>query len=885
MFRLAQFVAIALVGLMAFAIQPVDAAKRVALVIGNANYEHLPPLRTPPGDARKVAETLRAADFEVFVETDLGKRDLEKVVRRFLGAMEPDGVSLLYYSGHAVQVGGHNHIIPVTARVESPYDLDIETMNVSHIVKYMRENSRVRLVFLDACRDNPFKGTRIFDDQPLARSGDSPGGGLASIRGGAGTLVAFSTEPGAIALDGKGGLSPFTRAFSEHALTPAIDIRRVLSRVRRDVMQATAGQQIPWENCSLIDDFFLVAPKPAPVVQPLHKVIADPGQPLVDVRLPAPIAAEGGQLALVFDDLPKAGRLMMGETPVEAGRRYPIATLQDLRFAGGGADAAGAVELAAYRVLDNWGNQASGAIAIAIAPAGAGSAADGSGEQARPTAVDPADRMPPERALFDALRSAAAGVSGIYAGVGPQPLGLTLGEFPAKDTCAHCLKVAEAPAAGVLSIGPRVLNRGDRLGASDLDALAYSLSREPAGPNPFRLEVVDRQGASIGTIDLKADARLHPCDEFAGEPLDLQGVAPGVLSNEIDVERARAHCLAASADFPHVPRFLFQYGRAEYAAGNSAKARELFMLAANAGHIRAWHKLGKIEEYGAVGAVDLPKAAAYFDKAAIKGDPYALYSLGKLTFYGRGVAMDRKAGLAMMLQGAEMGHTFAMNELGAIFRRGEEVKQNLQRAVTYFSASTVREDIYGFNNLALVFLSGDGVPRDYKRALTLFLKADRGGHPDAANNIGRMYFNGWGVDRNADLAASWYEKAAWRGSAHAANNRAWIAIKGSGGEGRNADPSLAARYWALAVVLGRRETTQQALEALGRLPDPVKTAAVQQMLKEDGLYAGSIDGRSGPGTQGGLAQALDNVPADATGQLVELTRKKWIGSRPRFDLL
>ena len=167
----------------------------------------------------------------------------------------------------------------------------------------------------------------------------------------------------------------------------------------------------------------------------------------------------------------------------------------------------------------------------------------------------------------------------------------------------------------------------------------------------------------------------------------------------------------------------------------------------------------------------------------------------------------------------------------------------------------------------------------------LFLKADPGGHPDAANNIGRMYFNGWGVDRNADLAASWYEKAAWRGSAHAANNRAWIAIKGSGGDGRNADPSLAARYWALAVVLGRRETTRQALEALGRLPDQIKTAAVQQMLREGGLYAGAIDGMSGPGTQGGLARALDNVPTDATGQLVELTRKKWIGSRPRFDLL
>jgi TPR repeat protein len=877
MFRFARFLAIAILAFSVVGTTQGAAAKRVALIIGNAAYEHLPPLRTPPADAQKIAETLRAADFEVFVETDLDKRRLEKVVRRFLGAMEPDGVSLLYYSGHAVQVGGHNHIIPVSARVESPYDLDMETMNVSHVIQYMRENSRVRLIFLDACRDNPFKGTRIFADKPLTRSGGRPDGGLASIQGGAGTLIAFSTEPGSIALDGKGGLSPFTRAFAKHATTPAIDIRRVLSRVRRDVMEATSGQQIPWENSSLIDDFFLVDRKPAPLVQRLHKVTVDPARNMVDVRLPAPVAAEGGELALIFDDLPKAGRLMLGERPVQAGERYPISAVQSLRFSGAGIGS-GQVELAAYRVLDTWGNEASGTIALAISPQVPGETS----QTRRGEAAVRRERTQPERAIFAALKTAAPAITSIYAGVGPQPLGAALGKTAAGAACAHCIKVAAAPSAGLLRIGERILGRGDRFGASDLDRLAFSLAREPGGDNTFTLEVVDGQGTSVGAVDLKAEAKLHPCDEFAGEPLDLQGVAPGVLSNDIDVAKASAHCLAASADFPHVARFLFQYGRAQYAGGHSAKAREVFQLAANAGHIRAWHKLGKIAEYGAIGAVDLTKAAQHFEKAATKGDPYGLYSLGKLIFYGRGVEMNRQKGLAMMLQGAEMGHTFAMNELGAIFRRGDEVKQDLARAVTYFSASTVREDIYGFNNLALVFLNGDGVPKDYKRALTLFLEAERGGHPDATNNIGRMYFNGWGVARNVELAASWYEKAAWRGSAHGANNRAWIAIKGANGA---ADPALAARYWALAIVLGRRETTEAALSALRRLPEVATTTAIQQMLKERGLYAGAIDGKAGAGTANGLAQALKRVPADSHRQLIELTRQKWIGSRPRFDLL
>ncbi len=854
------------------------AAKRIALVIGNADYKHLPPLRTPHGDADKVAELLRAANFEVFIGKDLGKLALEKSIRQFLGAMEKDGVSLLYYSGHAVQVAGHNHIIPVSARVESTYDLDVETMNLSHILKYMRENSRVRLVFLDACRDNPFKSKNLFQSAPLSRSANSSGDGLAAISGGAGTLIAFSTEPGAIALDGKGGLSPFTRAFVSHARAPAIDIRRVLSRVRRDVLASTAGQQIPWENSSLIDDFFLFAPKPAPIVEPIHKVTVTAGREMVDVGLPEPVTSDGGKPRVVFDKLPDAGSLYAGDEPVKVGEQYQLAAVRGLRYAPGNA-AAGGVHLAPYRVVDAWGNSASGAIVFAISQTG-------DAPRAVTPAAKPAQRSILSDALVTALRDKADKLPPIFAGVGAQPLQLTVPDDAAK-ACHHCLKLAAAPSAGQLQLSDRTLSIGDRIDIGALSQLAYGVSVAPKEKQSIELHVLDRLGEELGTVKLSTDVKLHPCDLAAGEPLDLQGVGDGVLANEIQPGTARAICLAASADHPAVPRFIFQYARAEYAAGNADKARQLFELAAKQGHIRAYHKLGKMYEYGAGVDVDLSLAAAYFEKAAVKGDPYGLHSLGKLMFYGRGVKVDREEGLAKMLQAAEMGHTFAMNELGAIFRRGDNVKKNANRAVTYFSASTLRNDIYGFNNLALVFLNGDGVPKDYEKALTLFVRAHRGGHPRAANNIGRMYYNGWGTEKNIGLAASWYEIAAWRGSGHAANNRAWIAYKGEAGP---PDRAAAALYYGLAVVLDQHGSAEIARRAYSEISGPEKLRAIQQFLKSEGAYSGAIDGQIGPMTLSGLAKI--NQPAsqlarsgDIDGALISLARQKWLKGRPRFDLL
>ena len=228
-------------------------ARRVALVIGNSAYEHASPLANPKNDANALAAALKRLDFEVVKGVDLKRSDFEKSVRDFARAIRGADTALLFYAGHGLQVGGRNYLAPVDARLSDEADLDFETLPLTTILKQMEREVKTSLVFLDACRDNPLA-------RNLARSmgtrSASVGRGLARVDSGIGTLIAFATEPGNVALDGSGGNSPFTQALLKHIETPGLDIAQMMRRVRSDVMRSTAQRQVPWNNSSLTGDFY-----------------------------------------------------------------------------------------------------------------------------------------------------------------------------------------------------------------------------------------------------------------------------------------------------------------------------------------------------------------------------------------------------------------------------------------------------------------------------------------------------------------------------------------------------------------------------------------------------------------------------------------------------
>ncbi|MEI3855322.1 MULTISPECIES: caspase family protein [unclassified Ensifer] len=247
------------------------AEKRVALVIGNSAYQHAPQLANPQNDANDMASKLTGLRFVVVTGRDLDLTGMRRLIREFVGKVEGADVALFFYAGHGLQVNGGNYMIPVDAQLRSNNDLDFEALPVELVLSAMERNAQVNLVFLDACRDNPLAATLA---RSLGTRSMVVGRGLAKLDTGVGSLIAFATQPGNVALDGAGRNSPFTTALLKHLGTPGQSITDDLIAVRRTVLQVTDGKQIPWDSSSLTGPVVL---NPAPVPDPATSPAATAG--------------------------------------------------------------------------------------------------------------------------------------------------------------------------------------------------------------------------------------------------------------------------------------------------------------------------------------------------------------------------------------------------------------------------------------------------------------------------------------------------------------------------------------------------------------------------------------------------------------------------------
>ena len=237
--------------LILLAAQTASAEKRVALVIGNSAYTNVSALPNPKNDAELMAGALRESGFEVVTALDADRRTMGRAIRKFGRALRvagKDAVGLFYFAGHGVQARGTNFLIPVNAVVEDHADLEIEALSASDILRQMESaGNTLNLIILDACRNNPFKGS--------IRSAMR---GLARISAASGSLIAFAAAPGQVAADGRGKNSPFTEALVDTMRQPGLPVEQVFKRVRVRVERETGGQQTPWEESSLRGDFYFV---------------------------------------------------------------------------------------------------------------------------------------------------------------------------------------------------------------------------------------------------------------------------------------------------------------------------------------------------------------------------------------------------------------------------------------------------------------------------------------------------------------------------------------------------------------------------------------------------------------------------------------------------
>jgi uncharacterized caspase-like protein len=235
-------------------------AQRVALVIGNSAYVAVPQLPNPVGDARAIAAALLRLGFDVELVTDADRTMMEAAIRRLGDRARGADAVVFFYAGHALQAVGRNFLLPVSAAIREERDLRFETIDFEDVLTQGSNGARIAIYFLDSCRDNPFR--KLLTGAIGARS-TGGSSGMAPTSAATGTLIAFATDPGNVAEDGRGAHSPFATALLEHLETPGLEIRQLMSLVRRSVRNATRGRQAPWESASLEGDFYF-RPKPLP---------------------------------------------------------------------------------------------------------------------------------------------------------------------------------------------------------------------------------------------------------------------------------------------------------------------------------------------------------------------------------------------------------------------------------------------------------------------------------------------------------------------------------------------------------------------------------------------------------------------------------------------
>jgi uncharacterized caspase-like protein len=280
--------------------------QRVALVIGNGAYKNTIELPNAPNDAAAVAASLKRLGFVVVEGSNLTYSGMTDKLREFSRALNGADVGLVYYAGHGMQVAGENYLIPVDAALKQESDLEFEAVKVDAVLHQLQLEAKVKVVILDACRDNPLVTQLARSMAANSNSGSktrsaATSAGLSAIEtdSASGTMIAFATAPGTVALDGQGTHSPFTAALLDNMETPGIDIDVMMKRVRGEVARTTGDRQQPWTNSSLTAEFYMRPAAPA-AGTPTVVATATPAQGVVQPQSPAAAGFNPQQMELTL---------------------------------------------------------------------------------------------------------------------------------------------------------------------------------------------------------------------------------------------------------------------------------------------------------------------------------------------------------------------------------------------------------------------------------------------------------------------------------------------------------------------------------------------------------------------------------------------------------
>jgi TPR repeat protein len=703
-----------------------SAEKRVALVIGNSIYRNVARLENPDNDAALMAKTLKELGFVLVggdARTDLDKHALDEAVQAFGHEIQGADVAMFYYAGHGLQVHGSNYLVPVDANPTREADVDFQMLDVEVVMNQMQgSGTRLNVVILDACRNNPFGGRGL----------RASGGGLAQLRAPDGTLISYATQPGNVAQDGDDGHSPYTRALATTLKLPGLDLFATFNEVGLAVKRATGGAQQPWVSSSPIDGsfYFTAAPSAA----------AGPTQDRPDrlpVRQEARLTEPGTSIAtdLVTDCDRQAANPADPQRPkqIEGVRLGEIQTVSALAACGQAMRQYPDVARFAYEM---------GRVA----------------------------HVQHDFATARQLYEKAAGMSYVASYVN---LGLLFqeGAGAPKDYDAarqwYEKAVAAGDPAGLHSIGwlyeqgfgvPKDFAQArewyEKAAAAGLSAANASLGR------------LYMNGTGVAKDPVRARSLLETA-AAGGEPVAMRllgliydrgmGVAPDPVRARQWFEKG-----AADGDAWSMNNLGWLYEQGRGAPKDYAQARQWYEKARGLGIRFATVNLGRMYEEGIGVPADPARAKSLFESVA-DTEPVAMRKLGFMYDRGIGVPKDYESARKWYEKAAPLGDATAMNNLGYIYEAGNGVPKDIDRARDLYTQAAALGQLLAMVNLGNLYRDGRGVPRNYVQAREWYEKAAAGGQAFAMMQVGDFYRRGLGVPKDLAQARQWYQKAATAG--------------------------------------------------------------------------------------------------------------------------
>ena len=660
--------------------------RRVAFVIGNSAYQTVPSLPNPKNDAEAVAKALKKSGFEVVSAIDLDRVSFDQAFEKFVRSLHGADISVFYYSGHGIQVGQDNRIIPTDAQLKSAADLEVETVSVKTIMSYMKSNSKLQLVFLDSCRTNPFPASSFLvgpEKQFLVA-----GVGLAAQEAELGSLIAFSTQPGAVAIDGRGDQSPFTASMVSHAFQLGIDVKTAIAQVTDDVWKATEQKQKPWSTDSLGQAVFFK--RPAIMVAPAETVVATK-EPAVRIAAApsqdtaADTVAPTTQIADILSQaLSEPRRVPIGVGQVAMLDNFPI-----VRAAGADQIEVTVVPKEGMLYLD--GNPLSEGDFL-------------NGEALRRVTFEPVIDSSKRVEQFEMKVAGSGGNASttVTGNIEPfvvqcdeeagEPLdlqGVTAGKLPNEinpdSAVAACLDA--------VSKFPAVARYKYELGRAKLAAkdtvVALSLFKEAADQGHIR-----------------AFVRLGYIPQLGlGRKQDL----------------AEANGLFKTAAEQGDPYGMYAYGRNLSLGSGVVKDLEkgigLLNKSVEMGHTYAMNALGSMYYDGQGVKINPQRGVRFFEAGLARNDIYSMRNMAIAYQHGKGVEKDINKAKDLFARASLGGHPQAPTDLGVMYYNGAGVTKDVGTAAKWYAIGAERGDFWAASNLAFIYANGPAKLRDAQKAV------------------------------------------------------------------------------------------------------------------------------------------------------------------------